>query len=344
MSVLARLQPQRANVARGHTIRKAALVPGALNMTCDYCRSINSDADHRCRRCGRRLSGSAVAAPPEYAERAIQALGANALAAAAAATAEFERPAPPAAPPERPRVDPQPKPRSGSGQSSLFAEENPAKVIPFSRRPDGLPDTEELFAPKPPAADPTPRPKAAGKKKAAPFGDQTTLDFLPTASPLKSRTLKTTVEAVIYCDAPVAAPIHRAMAAALDASMIFLGFGIFLVIFLFSGGRFVWNKQDVALFGAALGLISVFYGFVWMMAGKETIGMTWADLRLINFNGFPPDRKSRALRLIGCCLSFCSGMIGIFWALVDEESLTWHDHMSKTFPTLKETNSSFFRQ
>jgi hypothetical protein len=22
------------------------------------------------------------------------------------------------------------------------------------------------------------------------------------------------------------------------------------------------------------------------------------------------------------------------WALVDEESLTWHDHISKTFPTL----------
>jgi hypothetical protein len=25
--------------------------------------------------------------------------------------------------------------------------------------------------------------------------------------------------------------------------------------------------------------------------------------------------------------------LGMLWALVDEEALTWHDHMSKTFPT-----------
>jgi hypothetical protein len=29
---------------------------------------------------------------------------------------------------------------------------------------------------------------------------------------------------------------------------------------------------------------------------------------------------------------------------VDEEKLTWYDHMSKTFPTVEESNSSFFRK
>jgi len=32
-------------------------------------------------------------------------------------------------------------------------------------------------------------------------------------------------------------------------------------------------------------------------------------------------------------LSLCSLGLGLVWALVDEESLTWHDHISKTFPT-----------
>ena len=27
------------------------------------------------------------------------------------------------------------------------------------------------------------------------------------------------------------------------------------------------------------------------------------------------------------------GGLGLVWALVDEENLTWHDHISKTFPT-----------
>jgi hypothetical protein len=30
--------------------------------------------------------------------------------------------------------------------------------------------------------------------------------------------------------------------------------------------------------------------------------------------------------------------------LADEEKLAWHDHMSKTFPTLQESNSTFFRK
>jgi hypothetical protein len=29
----------------------------------------------------------------------------------------------------------------------------------------------------------------------------------------------------------------------------------------------------------------------------------------------------------------------LFWALVDEENLTWHDHISKTFPTVRESDS-----
>jgi uncharacterized RDD family membrane protein YckC len=265
----------------------------------------------------------------------VQALGANALAAAAAATSETA--------PRQPRA---PAAEERSDQAVLFVDENSPKVIPFSRKAgvtmESLAETAELFPPK---AAVQPKPKAAPKRKPGgdPFGNQTTLDFLPTASPQKSRTLKTTVEAVIYCDAPVAGPMHRAMAATLDASMIFIAFGIFLVIFQIFGGPFAWNKQNIALFAASLGLIAMFYGFVWMMAGRETMGMSWADLRIINFNGFPPDRKSRALRMVGCWLSFCSGTIGIFWALVDEENLTWHDHMSKTFPTLREGNTGFFR-
>jgi hypothetical protein len=32
-------------------------------------------------------------------------------------------------------------------------------------------------------------------------------------------------------------------------------------------------------------------------------------------------------------LSLAAGGLGLLWALVDEETLTWHDHISKTFPT-----------
>ena len=134
------------------------------------------------------------------------------------------------------------------------------------------------------------------------------------------------------------------MAALLDASMILLGIGIFLMIFELFGGPFAWTKQNIVIWIGAAGLIAMLYGFVWSICGRESAGMNWTDLRVINFNGFPPDGKSRALRLIGCWLSYCSGTIGIFWALMDEEGLTWHDHMSKTFPTVRENHGTLLRQ
>jgi hypothetical protein len=38
-------------------------------------------------------------------------------------------------------------------------------------------------------------------------------------------------------------------------------------------------------------------------------------------------------RLASGALSFCAAGLGFLWALVDEETLTWHDHISRTFPT-----------
>jgi uncharacterized RDD family membrane protein YckC len=172
---------------------------------------------------------------------------------------------------------------------------------------------------------------------------QTGLDFL-VPLPQGPRTLKTQVEAVIYCDADVATPKHRAIAAAVDGGMIFIGFGLFLFTFHLMGGMFRFNRQTVPFFLGALSTLVMFYGILWIWAGRETAGMRWTGLRIIDFDGFPAERRDRVLRSIGSCLSFCAGGIGLLWALVDEERLTWHDHMSKTFPTVEESNSSFFRK
>jgi hypothetical protein len=46
-----------------------------------------------------------------------------------------------------------------------------------------------------------------------------------------------------------------------------------------------------------------------------------------------PLASKRALRQMVSLLSLLSAGLGLVWALVDEENLTWHDHISKTFPT-----------
>src|ERR1035438_10495642 len=84
-------------------------------MHCKHCGFANGEDDHRCLRCGRRLSGVVVAAPPGYSR-------ANALAPAVMMnddTAEF--------PPVKKAVPAQP---------TLFTNHSQASpnVIPFNRR------------------------------------------------------------------------------------------------------------------------------------------------------------------------------------------------------------------
>jgi uncharacterized RDD family membrane protein YckC len=61
--------------------------------------------------------------------------------------------------------------------------------------------------------------------------------------------------------------------------------------------------------------------------------MRFAGLKLVDFDGHPPDREQRGLRQLASLLSIVSAGLGLVWALVDEENLAWHDHISKTFPT-----------
>src|SRR5580692_3281901 len=128
-------------------------------MQCKHCGFANGEDDHRCLRCGRRLSGVVVAAPPGYS-------GANALAPAVMMsddTAEI--------PPLRQAVPAQP---------TLFANYSQVSpnVIPFDKR-------ERHSAPRPsPPVVAAPPPHTVVRRSPPPPSDaQGRLDFIP-ASPL----------------------------------------------------------------------------------------------------------------------------------------------------------------
>jgi len=215
-------------------------------------------------------------------------------------------------------------------QRPLFQERPAPNVIPFESY--GTP-----AAPKPARSAPRQSTRRSGPGTSE---AQASLDFLP-ALPDQPRTLGTTVEAVIVCDAPVATPLHRAVAAALDWSMVLLGYGLFLLAFSLAGGEFELTRSNLIIFGAALPLIAFTYGLFWSVAGTESAGMRWTRLRLTTFEGFPPEPRHRVLRFTGSCLSFCT-VVGLLWSLADEESLNWQDHISRTFPTPLDSDSKVF--
>jgi uncharacterized RDD family membrane protein YckC len=213
-------------------------------------------------------------------------------------------------------------------QTSLF-EERVSKVVPIA--------PPQPRAPKPGAVKTAPR----RARRPVPEG-QGTLDFLP-AQPPQPRTLGTAAEAVIRCDESPATPLHRAVAAAIDWSMVLIAYGLFLLAFRIFGGQFALNKINLMVFGGALVLIALSYGLIWTISGTETAGMYWTYLRLVSFEGFPPDSRHRLMRFLGSCLSV-STVLGLLWSLVDEESLTWQDHISRTFPTPRHLETQVFRR
>jgi uncharacterized RDD family membrane protein YckC len=294
-------------------------------MNCKYCASWNAEDEHRCTRCGRRLIHVGVSATYP-ASRSAEAPVLD-LAEKASAMVEVKEPAP----------------RIPVNQSLAFERVTGSKVIPFEsfavHRIEPVVSTPVQpvggAVPRPSG----PRPLGKPQKNHAQPG----LDFL-VPPPQGPRTLKTQVEAVIYCDADVATPKHRAIAAAIDGGMIFIGFGLFLFAFHLMGGMFRFNRQTIPFFIGAFTTLAMFYGILWIWADRQTVGMRWTGLRLIDFDGFPADRRARILRAIGACLSLCAGGLGLLWALADEEKLAWHDHMSKTFPATEESNRRFFRR
>ncbi len=217
-------------------------------------------------------------------------------------------------------------------QTSLF-QDRPGNVIAMPPREEAKPRVR--------ADAPTRAPKPATRRaKPVPEG-QGTLDFLPPA-PAKPRRLGTTVDAVIYCEAPVATTLHRAVASALDWSMVLLGYGLLLLVFYLLGGRFDLTKSNAMVFGAILVVMGFTYGFLFAWSGAETPGMRWTQLRLTTFDGFPPERRQRLARFLASCLSRVT-LLGLLWSLADEESLTWHDHISRTFPTPHDSRTLVFQ-
>jgi uncharacterized RDD family membrane protein YckC len=275
-------------------------------MQCRYCHSWNSEQDHRCSRCGRRLVAGSRPAQGAYP---IQTATAPALAEYSRTVVE-----------EAPEAPAEPKTSRVVYQRSLFREMQQVVPIPVLRGSD----SRETMKP------PRPSRTRAGRKVHA---DQQSLDF---ATPR----VRTALEAVIYCDAPVASPVHRTMAVAMDSSMILMAVGLFMVTFHFMGPFLGVNVGTSGgtiplLAGVAAAFGFLYYG-LFALANGDTPGMIWAQLELMNFDGHKPDRRQRAQRLFAKCLSVLAAGLGLLWALVDEESLTWHDHISRTFPTPRE--------
>jgi uncharacterized RDD family membrane protein YckC len=283
-------------------------------MNCEYCQTWILDDDHRCSRCGRRVTSSRAAGGTFPASKNATALAHN--------LAAFEQSA-----------TPQPAAQAGQHveQQALFNNPNPSRLVPFESltspreresiraRAAGMAGEETLKRARVEVRRARPGKGTAGQQRLDFFGQEEVL---------------TPPQSHIICDAPVAPIALRVEAALIDGLITLFPSVIGLALFLYEGGHLSFNKHVLPFWMLAFFTVPVLYKLVWTVAGRDSVGMSFAGLRLVDFDGNPPSSDRRYLRMFGSFLSLLAAGTGLIWALVDEDSLTWHDHISSTFPTL----------
>ncbi len=132
----------------------------------------------------------------------------------------------------------------------------------------------------------------------------------------------------------VAATSHRAFAAFVDSAILATAYGVMVAIFTIWGrGTLSADPTTIAVAGTMAVLLVMLYQLFWVLGDGDTPGLQLARLYLVDFDGRPATRKARLFRAASSWLSLAPGGLGLLWALLDEEALTWHDQISKTFPS-----------
>ncbi|HXE91953.1 MAG TPA: RDD family protein [Terriglobales bacterium] len=130
---------------------------------------------------------------------------------------------------------------------------------------------------------------------------------------------------------PVAPIELRLFAALVDVLVVLVATVLFAAVFLQIAGTPPAGKLLLAALLAVPTAFWCLYQYLFLVYGGTTPGMRVARLELRTFEGERPwrvERRNRALAVVVSCISLG---LGFLWSLVDEDSLAWHDRITRTF-------------
>jgi uncharacterized RDD family membrane protein YckC len=134
---------------------------------------------------------------------------------------------------------------------------------------------------------------------------------------------------------PQPAPLlQRALAGAVDGAMVLVGAAVFTAAFLEMSAASVASIPSRAAAlgaGAVVGILWLLFQYIFLVYGRGTPGMRGAGLEVCNFAGERPSLFARRGRALAMMISALSLGLGFAWALVDEDTLGWHDRISGTY-------------
>jgi len=136
---------------------------------------------------------------------------------------------------------------------------------------------------------------------------------------------------------PVASIDERRLAGIIDLICLLFAYGGFLSLFGSLGGEFTVSKLSAAVCVATFAIVYLQYFALFTVFGGTTPGMMFRGLQVVSFSGEPPTSRQLLQRSAGYILSAGTLFLGFLWAMWDEDSLTWHDRVSRTYLSFAQT-------
>jgi uncharacterized RDD family membrane protein YckC len=149
---------------------------------------------------------------------------------------------------------------------------------------------------------------------------------------------------------------RRLLAAAIDSCVMLAGLLGFAAVFvLISGHAIHWPgggslgeklrefagsiavqtgiESSVVPLAVAVagGFLYLLYQALFFTFSEATPGMRCARIALCTFDDENPTRPAMRIRILAVLLSACPLGLGLLWATLDEDRLTWHDRMSRMY-------------
>jgi uncharacterized RDD family membrane protein YckC len=140
---------------------------------------------------------------------------------------------------------------------------------------------------------------------------------------------------------PVASMQDRRIAAVIDIVCLLFAYGGFMALFSSLGGQFSATKLNAAVYVATFAVVYLQYFALFTIFGGTTPGMMFRGLQVSSFSGAPPSPRQYLLRSLGYVLSASAAFAGFAWSWWDEDHLTWHDRISRTYLSSPATRAAF---
>ncbi len=123
----------------------------------------------------------------------------------------------------------------------------------------------------------------------------------------------------------------RMMATVVDGALIAAAVLAFAMVVAANAQVLPKIKEIEVGAAVAFAVISLLYQALFFSLAKSTPGMKYAHISLCTFDDQIPTGAQRLVRLGALLLSLLPVGLGVAWALFDEEHLSWHDRISRTY-------------